>query len=175
MGHASKPMQALAVLAVTAALSMGIAACAGTSKSAPSTTGAPQPSTTVSPSAPLVAPRTSTSQDAQFFSEVTQADPALVTYEQQHGTTALKALLTDGSAFCGFLGRGGGIDTALVDVAIGARSTEAQTQLPLTVRTFNAIESVSLLTLCPGELTKLPSADQAKIIELGQALAAHPA
>ena len=84
-------------------------------------------------------------------------------YEQQQGNVALRALLTDGSAFCAFLRTGGGIDNALVDVAVGARSTESETHLPLSVTTFNTIESVALLTLCPVYQKLLSAPDRSKI------------
>ena len=98
------------------------------------------------------------------------ADPALATYEQKQGNVALRALLTDGSAFCALLQRGGGIDEALVAEADGARSTESQTFLPLSVTTFNTIESVALITLCPSEQKLLPASDRSKIRRLGDAL-----
>ena len=72
-------------------------------------------------------------------------DPALATYEQKEGNVALRALLTDGSAFCAFLQRGKGIDNALASVAVGARGDEAKTHLPLSVTTFNTIEAVALV------------------------------
>lgn len=123
---------------------------------------------------PLSAPRTSFAQDTAFFTEVTEADPALVGYEQKHGNVALQALLTDGAAFCALLKRGGGIDRALVAEAEGARSTEAQTSLPLSVTTFNSIESVALLTLCPSEQKLVPAAVRSKIRHLGDQLAKRP-
>jgi hypothetical protein len=124
---------------------------------------------TTSPS--LVPPNASAAQDAQFLTDVAEADPALATYEQNQGNVALRALLTDGSAFCAFLQRGGGIDNAMVDVAVGAQGQETQTHLPETVTTFNTIEAVSLLTLCPTYEQLLPAADRSKIQALGQALA----
>jgi hypothetical protein len=63
---------------------------------------------------PLSTPKTTSVQGAKFFTSVTEADPALVTYEQERGNVALRALLTDGSALCALLQRGGGIDEALV-------------------------------------------------------------
>jgi hypothetical protein len=119
----------------------------------------------------LSAPKVSPAEEALYLTDVTEADPSLATYEQQQGNVALRALLTDGSAFCGFLAQGGGIDTALVDLAIGARSVESQTHLPTTVTTFNAIEAVALLTLCPSEQKLLPATDESKIHDLGAALA----
>jgi len=38
---------------------------------------------------------------------------------------------------CAYLHRGGGVNKALVSVALGARSVEAQTHLPSTVTMFN--------------------------------------
>ncbi len=125
------------------------------------------------PAPPLSAPQDSFAQDGQYFTDVTEADPALVTYEQQQGNVALRALLTDGSAFCALLQRGGGIDEALVSEAVGARSEESQTHLPLSVTTFNAIEAVALLTLCPSEQKLLPAAQRSKIRDLGDSLAAR--
>jgi len=105
------------------------------------------------------------------MTDVTVADPALVTYEQKQGNVALRALLIDGSAFCALLKRGGGIDEALVAEATGARSTELQTHLPLSVATFNTIEAVALLRLCPSEQKLVPASVRSKIRNLGKALA----
>jgi hypothetical protein len=115
---------------------------------------------------PLRAPKTTVQQDSKFFSEVTEADPSLETYEQKRGNVALQALLTDGSAFCALLQHGGGIDEALVAEAEGVRSTETQTSLPLSVATFNAIESVALLTLCPSEQRLVPASVRSKLRRL---------
>jgi hypothetical protein len=123
-----------------------------------------------SPSVPLAAPKTSVAQDGQFLMKVTEADSALATYEQKQGNVALRALLTDGSAFCAFLQRGAGIDNALSAVAIGARGEEAKTHLPLSVTTFNSIEAVALLTLCPQDQKLLPASDRTRIRKLGNAL-----
>ena len=103
--------------------------------------------------------------------KVTEVDPVLATYVQKQGNVALRALLTDGSAFCAFLQRGTGIDNALAAVAIGARGEEAKTHLPLSVTTFNSIEAVALLTLCSRDQKLLPASDRSKIRELGDALA----
>jgi hypothetical protein len=119
----------------------------------------------------LVAPKTTFAQDAKFFTDVAELDPALATYQQKQGNVALRALLTDGSAFCALLRRGGGIDKSLVAEAEGARSTEAQTKLPLSVTTFNTIEAVALLTLCPSEQKLLPTSVRSKIRRLGATLA----
>ncbi len=122
--------------------------------------------TSSTPSQPLRAPKTTVEEDSKFFSEVTEADPSLESYEQKRGNVALQALLTDGSAFCALLKRGGGIDGALVAEAEGVRSTETQTSLPLSVTTFNAIESVALLTLCPSEQRLVPASVRSKLRRL---------
>jgi hypothetical protein len=123
------------------------------------------------PSSPLSAPKASVTQDGQFLTKVTEADSALATYEQKQGNVALRALLTDGSVFCAFLQRGAGVDNALASVAIGARGEEAKTHLPLSVTTFNTIEAVALLTLCPDDQKLLPPSERSKIRKLGKALA----
>ncbi len=125
-------------------------------------------------SSPLKAPRTTAAQDTKFFTGVAEADPALASYEQKQGNVALRALLTDGSAFCALLTRSGGLDNALVEEATGARSTESQTHLPLSVTTFNTIEGVALLTLCPSEQKLLPTSVRTKIRNLGKSLANRP-
>jgi hypothetical protein len=101
----------------------------------------------------LPAPKTTSAQNTKFLADVTMADPALATYAQKAGNAALHALLVDGSAFCVLLTRGGGIDDALVAEADGVRNTESRTNLPLSVTTFNTIEAVALLTLCPTTTT----------------------
>ena len=101
------------------------------------------------PRARCVAPKTTAVEDAGYLTDVAKADPDLASYVQQDGNVALRAMLTDGAAFCAFLRRGGGIDTALVDVALGAHSVESQTHLPANVHTFNTLESVALIDLCP--------------------------
>jgi hypothetical protein len=161
-------------LAVLLALLVGLAFSAWSQSGAAgaaATTTTTHGSRSTSHTKPLSAPRTSFAQDTAFFTEVTEADPALVGYEQKHGNMALQALLTDGSAFCALLKRGGGIDRALVAEAEGARSTESQTSLPLSVTTFNSIESVALLTLCPSEQRLVPAAVRSKIRHLGDQLA----
>jgi hypothetical protein len=136
-------------------------AVSGAPSAAATTTSTPPTS-----SQPLKAPKTTVQQDSKFFSELTEADPSLESYEQKHGNAALEALLTDGSAFCALLKHGGGIDEALVAEAEGVRSTETQTSLPLSVTTFNAIESVSLLTLCPSEQRLVPASVRSKLRRL---------
>jgi hypothetical protein len=118
----------------------------------------------------LSPPKTSTAADAKFFTDLARTDPDLASYVDSKGNVALRALLTDGSAFCAFLRTGAGVDSAMTSVVIGARSVEPQTHLPMTVATFNAIDAVALLTLCPTEQTLLPRADQARIRKLGEAL-----
>jgi hypothetical protein len=147
-------------------MALAVVAAGGPAVSAATTT-----SSTPTTSAPLTAPKTSAAQDAQFLAKVTEADPALASYEQKQGNVALRALLTDGSAFCAFLQRGGGINNALASVAIGARGQEATTHLPLSVTTFNSIEAVALLTLCSREQKLLPPQVRARIRKLGAALA----
>lgn len=120
----------------------------------------------------LSAPVDSVAQDGQFLADVTEADPILVTYEKSEGNVALRSLLTDGSAFCAFLHRDGDIDAAMVSVAEGAQQDEPQTHLPLTVTTFNAVDAVALLTLCPSLEQDVPASDLARIRALGATLSA---
>ena len=61
-----------------------------------------------------------------------------------------------------------------VEEATGARGTESQSHLPLSVTTFNTIEGVALLTLCPSEQKLLPSSVRTKIHTLGESLAKRP-
>jgi hypothetical protein len=143
----------------------------GNSTTPTSTTEAPPLHTTTSTSISLTAPTTSATSDAMFFSDVTEVDPSLVAYEKRSGNVALRSLLTDGSAFCAFLQRDRDIDTAMVSVVVGAREVEAHSHLPMTVTTFNAVDSVALLTLCPSLESFVPASDLAKIRELGAALA----
>jgi hypothetical protein len=119
---------------------------------------------------PLVGPKANTVQDTQYLADLAQADPSLASYVQSQGNTALEALLTDGSAFCAFLQRGGGLDNAMESLAIGANSVESQTHLPLNVTTFNAIDAVSLITLCPAEQKLIPAVDQTKIQSMEKSL-----
>jgi len=165
---------ALAVLALVSCAcgsSATVASTTSTSGATTPTTAAPSGPTTSAPSGGLTAPAASAADEARFVTEVGEVDPALATYEQARGDVALRALLTDGSAFCAFLVRGGGIDQALVAVAQGAAADESQTHLPQSVTTFNAVESVALLTLCPSEQSLLPSATRARIRSLGATLA----
>jgi hypothetical protein len=118
----------------------------------------------------LIAPKTSPVQDARFLTDVAKSDPDLATYVQDQGNVALKAMLTDGSAFCAFLRRGGGIDEALLNVAAGAKSVESETHLPSGVATFNAIEAIALIDLCPGEQRLVPASVRTKLRRLRSAL-----
>ena len=99
-----------------------------------------------------------------------KADPDLAAYVQQQGNLALRAMLTDGTAFCAFLRRGGGIDNALVAVAIGAKGVESETHLPATVTTFNTLEAVALVDLCPNEQKLVPASVRTKIRRLNNDL-----
>jgi hypothetical protein len=154
-----------------------IAGCGGSSAIATSTTSTIPTNPSYLPirpssTAPLSAPKVSASGEAAYLEDVSEADPALATYANGGGSVALKALLTDGSAFCAFLTRGGGIDDAMVSLAIGARGVEKSTHLPSTVATFNTIEAAALITLCPSEQVLLPAADRTRIRALADALAA---
>jgi hypothetical protein len=122
----------------------------------------------------LIAPKTSAAQDARYLSDVAKSDPDLSTYVQQQGSVALNAMLTDGGAFCAFLRRGGGIDNALLDVAAGAKSVESETHLPSGVTTFNAIEAVALIDLCPREQRLVPASVRTKLHRLRSALGQVP-
>jgi hypothetical protein len=166
-----RPITATAgVLFATVALVLSIWVGAfGAAAATPSGSSTSSRSTT-----PLVAPKTSIAQDRKYLTDVTLADPGLVGYEQKQGNVALRALLTDGSAFCALLKREGAIDDALIAEASGARSTEAQTHLPLKIATFNTIEAVALLTLCPSEQKLVPASVRAKIHNLAKALAKQP-
>ena len=159
-----KSKTAYGVVLVIGMVLSSFAACATTAQaSAPKTH-------TSSKDAALIAPRTSPAQDARYFSDVTKSDPDLATYAQEQGSVALKAMLTDGSAFCAFLRRGGGIDNALLDVAAGAKSVESETHLPSGVTTFNAIEAIALLDLCPREQRLVPASVRTKLHRLRSAL-----
>jgi hypothetical protein len=119
---------------------------------------------------PLVPPKTSPVEDARYLTDVAKADPNLATYVDQQRNVALQAMLTDGTAFCAFLRRGGGIDDALLNVAAGARSVESQTHLPSGVATFNAIEAVALIDLCSSEQRLVPASVRTKLHRLRSAL-----
>jgi hypothetical protein len=157
-------------LAATLLVAGFVTACSSPShqdRAAGTAAPAPDPATTAGP---LIAPETTTAQDSQYFEYLAEADPSLSTYVNTQGNVALQALLTDGAAFCGFLHRGGGIDNAMDSVVIGAKSVEAQTHLPSNITTFNAIDAVALITLCPADQKLIPSADQGKIQSLEKSL-----
>ncbi len=158
---------------VVLVLLVGVLGPGGTAESAGAAMTSPGLTPSTSPP-PLRAPKTTDAQDTKYFADVAEADPALASYQQKHQNTALRALLTDGTAFCALLTRQGGLDEALVEEATGARSTESQTHLPLSVTTFNTIESVALLTLCPSEQKLLPTSVRTKIRRLGKTLAKRP-
>lgn len=152
-----RPLTGLLMLAATAWIAVG----------GGSTADAAGPPTTV---AKLRAPKTTYEQDTLYYQDLAKVDQSLTTYVDSEQQVALQALLTDGSAFCAFLARGGGVDTALEATAIGANSVESKTHLPQSVQTFNAIEGVALVTLCPSEQKLLPPADQAHITQLAKNL-----
>ena len=79
-------------------------------------------------------------------------------------------MLTDGTAFCAFLRRGGGIDNALTEVAPGRTAWRPRRICPSTCNTFNTIESVALIDLCPGEQRLVPSSVRTKLGRLAAAL-----
>jgi hypothetical protein len=124
--------------------------------------------------ASLRAPKTTPVQDAAYLTNVAQADSELATYTQQDGNVALRAMLTDGSAFCALLLKDQSIDAALVDLAAGARSVESQTHLPTSVRTFNTLESVAMIDLCPSEQRMVPAAVRSKLHQLAKSLKNSP-
>jgi len=158
--------------ALCLAVVVGCAACGGSSASPSPASSTP---TTLSPTAltaPLQGPKTTPAQDTRYLTDVTKADSNLVTYAQQQGNVGLQAMLTDGSAFCAFLARGVGLDVALLSVAQGAHSLESQTKLPENVTTYNTLESVALIDLCPSEQRDVPASVQAKLQALQQRLGA---
>jgi hypothetical protein len=135
--------------------------------------GVPLPPASAGASAPpgkLRAPKTSTSQDAHYLTDVADADSDLVSYVNQYGNPALQGMLDDGLAFCALLRKGEGIDTALVNEAVGARADEKTTHLPLSVHTFNTLESMALVDLCPTEQGLVPASVRAKLRQLTAAL-----
>jgi hypothetical protein len=123
---------------------------------------------------PLKAPKTTPVEDDAYFRDLATVDPSLSTYVNAEQAVALRALLVDGSAFCAFLGRGGGIDNAMEAVVIGADSVEPKTHLPRSVATFNAIDATALIALCPGELRLVPPTARRHIRELEQVLTKSP-
>jgi hypothetical protein len=157
-------------LLVLVCLAVGAAACGTGASLTTSTTASKASTTTLAPTTPLSVPKTNTVQDSAYLEDVAKADSALAVYVQQQGATALRTMLTDGSAFCAFLQRDRSVNDAISAVAVGAQSVESKTHLPLEVRTFNTMEAVALLTLCSPEQSLLPSDDRAKIRSLGAAL-----
>jgi len=123
---------------------------------------------------PLEPPEVTPAEDEAYFRDLATVDPSLSTYVNSEQGVGLQALITDGSAFCAFLSRGGGIDNAMESVVIGANSVEAQTHLPRSVRTFNAIDAVALIALCPGEQRVVPAATLGHIHQLEHSLASAP-
>jgi hypothetical protein len=150
--------------------SVALAAGCGTSKAA---TGPAKSTTTtvVGPSSASTLPPTSLADASTYYLDLAQLDPSLSSYVTQQNDLALRTLLTDGRAFCAILHSGGDIDNAMLSVAAGARSVEATTHLPLSVTTFNAIDSAALVVLCPGDQKLLPPVDQGRIRQLATALA----
>lgn len=122
------------------------------------------------PSGQLRAPKTSTAQDARYLTDVAEVDSDLVSYVNKYGNSALHGMLADGLAFCAILREGGGIDSALIDEAEGARADETHTHLPLNVHTFNTLESLALIDLCRGEQSLVPASVRAKLSQLGGSL-----
>ena len=162
-----------AVVGLTIGVGLLSGACsAGTPQASAITQPSAAPGITAAPTTegPLLAPATSPTQDAAYLADLAEADPTLATYMQTEGNVGFKALLTDGSAFCAFLQQGGGIDNAMASLVDGANSLESQTHLPSSVTTFNAIDAVALLTLCPKEQKLIPPTDQSKIRALGSQL-----
>ncbi|MGA7835435.1 MAG: hypothetical protein WCA31_09550 [Acidimicrobiales bacterium] len=157
----------LAVIAAGVALAVHEG---GTAATATTTTSTSTPATEPPSTKPLSAPSVSVAADGLFLTDVTEVDPALVAYEKSEGNVALRSLLTDGSAFCALLERDHDIDGAMVSVAVGARQVESTTHLPLSVTTFNAVEAVAILTLCPSLEKFVPPSDMTKIRALGNSL-----
>lgn len=156
-------------MALATGLALACSACGTATSATSSTTEAPHH---VSKSAAsLETPKTTAAQDTQYLADVAKLDGTLSSYVQSHEDTALQALLTDGTAFCAFLATGKGVDNALVSVALGARSVESTTHLPESVTTFNTIEAVALVTLCPSEQRLVPAATRERLASLAKTLA----
>jgi hypothetical protein len=160
-------------VALLCALAGSAAACGGASGASPTPTTSSTTRTGASAKtdAPLVGPQTSPAQDTEYITDVTKADSTLATYAQQQAEVAVRAMLTDGAGFCAFLRRDGNIDQAILDTDTGAKSLEAQTHLPYSVTTFNTLEAVALIVLCPSEQSVVPASVRARIHRLGSALA----
>jgi hypothetical protein len=144
----------------------------GASRPSASRPIASAPATTVA--GRLEAPKASATQDDAYFRDLATVDRSLTAYVGSEQGVALRALLTDGAAFCGFLDRGGGIDNAMESVVVGANSVEVQTHLPRSIATFNAIDAAALIALCPDEQRLIPKTDVEHIQELEQVLAKSP-
>jgi hypothetical protein len=154
-----------------------VAGCSSNSHPGASRPGSARPAASVPTTtlpARLAAPKSTPTQDDSYFRDLAIVDQSLTTYVNSQQAVALRALLTDGAAFCAFLNRGGGIDSAMESVVIGANSVEAQTHLPRSVATFNAIDSAALIALCPGEQRLLPKTAREHIEQLEQILAKSP-
>jgi hypothetical protein len=160
VAHNTSRTRTLVAIVVVAALAGGCSASGGHAAARPTTTT----------DGPLVAPKTSYTEDTQYFQDLARVDPGLSSYVESSEGAALQALLTDGAALCAFLKRGGGIDNAMESVVIGAKSVESKTHLPTSVTTFNAIDAVALIDLCPSEQKLLPSADRGHIESLSKLL-----
>jgi hypothetical protein len=144
----------------------------GASRPGASRPAASVPATTVA--GRLEGPKPTATQDDVYFRDLATVDQSLTTYVDSQQGVALRALLTDGAAFCAFLNRGGGIDNAMESVVIGANSVEGQTHLPRSVATFNAIDAAALIALCPKEQRLIPKTDLEHIQGLEQVLAKSP-
>lgn len=155
----------LAAVVMCAGLAGGCSASAGHSAAGPRTP----------PERPLTAPKTSYAEDTEYFQDLARVDPSLSSYVESKQGVALQALLTGGSAFCAFLKRGGGVDNAMESLVVGADSVESRTHLPRSVATFNAIDSVALVDLCPAEQKLLPASDRAHIQSLSHSLSGSSA
>jgi hypothetical protein len=93
-----KPSKAgFGLLLMTGLALSSLTACAGAAQSSSSKAHEP------AEGAPLVPPKTSPAEDARYLTDVAKSDSHLATYVQQQGNVALKAMLTDGTAFCAFL------------------------------------------------------------------------
>jgi hypothetical protein len=154
-----------------------VAGCSSSSRPGASRPGTSRPAASA-PAATvagrLEAPRASATQDDAYFRDLATVDQPLTTYVGSQQGVALRALLTDGAAFCAFLSRGGGIDNAMESVVIGANSVETKTHLPRSVATFNAIDAAALIALCPDEQRLIPKTDLKHIQELEQVLTKRP-
>jgi hypothetical protein len=178
-GAKQGPMNRRSILLCSGAVAVGLifAGCASTNRPGAASPNASRPAasapaTTVA--GRLEAPKATATEDDAYFRDLAIVDQSLTTYVGSEQGVALRALLTDGAAFCAFLNRGGGIDNAMESVVIGANSVEAQTHLPRNVATFNAIDATALIALCPGEQRLIPKTDLQHIEELAQVLAKSP-